>query len=41
MLNQNEHTDWLEWPSFLQLPEAKWPSFQAEDQISPVEEAEV
>ena len=33
-------TDWLEGPSFLQLPEVKWPSFQAEDQ-SIHKEAEV
>ena len=34
-------TDWLEGPSFLQLPEAKWPSFRAEDQSILAEEAEV
>ena len=34
-------TDWLEGPSFLQLPEAKWSSFRAEDQSIHVEEAEV
>ena len=33
--------DWLEGPSFLQLPEAKWPSFRAEDQSILVEKAEV
>ena len=34
-------TDWLEGPSFLQLPEAEWPSFRAEDQSILEEEAEV
>jgi len=34
-------TDWLEGPSFLQLPKAKWPSFRAEDQSTRVEEVEV
>ena len=34
-------TDWLEGPPFLQLPEAKWPSCQAEDQSIHREEAEV
>ena len=34
-------TDWLEGPTFLQLPEANWPSFQVEDQSIHVEEAEV
>ena len=34
-------TDWLEGPSFLQLPEAKWPSFRAKDQSILAEEAEV
>ena len=34
-------TDWLEGPSFLQLPETKWPSFRAEDQSILAEEAEV
>ena len=34
-------TDWLEGPSFFQLPEAEWPSFWAEDQSILEEEAEV
>ena len=34
-------TDWLEGQSFLQLPEAKWPSFRAEDQSILAEGAEV
>ena len=38
---QSRLTDWLEGPSFLQFPEAKWPSFRAEDQSIHVEEDEV
>ena len=34
-------TDWLEGPSFLQLPECKWSSFRAVNQSTHVEEAEV
>ena len=34
-------TDWLEGPSFLHLPEEKWPDFQAEEQSSDEREAEV
>ena len=34
-------TDWLEGPTFLQLPEANWATFRAEDQSIHVEEAEV
>ena len=34
-------TDWLEGPSFLQLPEEKLPDFQAEEQSNHEKEAEV
>ena len=34
-------TDWLEGPSFLQLPEEKWPDFEAEEQNNHGKEAEV
>ena len=34
-------TDWLEGPSFLQLPGEKWPDFQAEEQSNHEKEAEV
>ena len=34
-------TDWLEGPSFPQLPEAKWPDFQAEEQSNHEKKAEV
>lgn len=34
-------TDWLGGPSFLQLPEEKWPDFQAEEQSNHEKEAEV
>ena len=34
-------TDWLEGPSFLHLPETKWPKFQIEDQSIRGEETEV
>ena len=34
-------TGWLEGPSLLQLPEEKWPNFQAEEQSNHEKEAEV
>ena len=34
-------TDWLEGPSFPQLPEEKWPDFQAEEQSNHEKKAEV
>ena len=34
-------TNWLEGPSFLQMPEEKWPDFQAEEQRNHEKEADI